>query len=117
MKRVDITGMGAVTPIGNSVSAMWSTMRAGVCGIGPITKFDTADYKVKIAAELKDFDPSLVMEKSEVRKTDPFTRYALAAAAEAMAAWMGRAPRSSKMPSSSRAWAARASLAIIWVAT
>ena len=85
MKRVVITGMGAVTPIGNSVSAMWSAMRAGVCGIGPITKFDTADYKVKIAAELKDFDPSLVMEKSEVRKTDPFTRYALAAAAEAMA--------------------------------
>ena len=85
MKRVVITGMGAVTPIGNSVSAMWSAMRAGVCGIGPITKFDTADYKVKIAAELKDFDPSLVMEKSEVRKTDPFTRYVLAAAAEAMA--------------------------------
>lgn len=85
MKRVVITGMGAVTPIGNSVSAMWDAMRSGICGIGPITKFDTADYKVKIAAELKDFDPSGVMEKSEVRKTDPFTRYALAAAAEAMA--------------------------------
>ncbi len=84
MKRVVITGMGAVTPIGNTVSAMWDAMQAAACGIGEITRFDTADYKVKIAAELKGFDPSVAMEKSEIRKTDPFTRYALVAAAEAM---------------------------------
>ncbi len=86
MKRVVITGMGAVSPVGNSVSAMWEAMKAGQCGIGLITKFDTADYKVKIAAELKDFDPSVAMDKAEIRKTDPFTRYAMVAAAEAMAA-------------------------------
>ncbi len=84
MKRVVITGMGAVSPIGNTVEAMWAAMRAGTCGVGPITRFDAADCKVKIAAELKDFDPLVALEKSEVRKMDPYTRYAMVAAAQAM---------------------------------
>lgn len=82
--RVAITGLGAITPVGNSVPEMWKNIKAGKCGIGPITKFDTAEYKVKMAAEVKDFDPGTVMEKSEVRKSDRFTQYAMAAAAEAM---------------------------------
>ncbi len=82
--RVAITGLGAVTPVGNSVPEMWENIKAGKCGIGYITKFDTADYKVKVAAELKDFDPGAVMDKSEIRKSDRFTQYAMVAAAEAM---------------------------------
>lgn len=56
-RRVVVTGLGAVTPIGNTAKAFWAGVRAGKVGIGPITKFDTTDYKVKIAAEVKDFDP------------------------------------------------------------
>ncbi len=82
--RVAITGLGAVTPVGNSVPEMWENIKAGKCGIGYITKFDTAEYKVKVAAELKDFDPGAVMDKSEIRKSDRFTQYAMVAAAEAM---------------------------------
>ncbi len=84
MNRVVITGMGAVTPIGNDVKSYWESLKAGTCGIGPITKFDTAEYKVKVAAEVKDFDPTLYMEKSDVRKYDLFCQYALAAAAQAV---------------------------------
>lgn len=84
MRRVVITGMGAVTPIGNSVPAFWEGLKAGKCGIGPITKFDTAEYKVHVAAEVKDFDPLLYMEKSDARKYDLFCQYALAAAAQAV---------------------------------
>ncbi len=84
MNRVVITGMGAVTPIGNDVPAFWESLKAGKCGIGPITKFDTEDYKVKVAAEVKDFDPLRCMEKGDVRKYDLFCQYALAAAAQAV---------------------------------
>ncbi|MGN1097683.1 MAG: beta-ketoacyl synthase N-terminal-like domain-containing protein, partial [Clostridia bacterium] len=84
MRRVAITGLGAVTPVGNSVSEMWESIKAGKSGIGPITKFDTTEYKVKVAGEVKDFDPTTVMEKSEIRKSDRFTQYAMAAAAEAV---------------------------------
>ena len=56
-KRVVITGLGAVTPIGNDVESFWTSLKAGKCGIGPITHFDTRDYKCKVAAEVKDFDP------------------------------------------------------------
>lgn len=85
MRRVVITGMGAVTPIGNDVPSFWTGLKEGRNGIGPVTRFDTADYKAKLAAEVKDFDPSLYMEKPEIRKTDLFTQYAIAAAAQAMA--------------------------------
>ena len=84
MRRVVITGMGAVTPIGNDVASFWQGLCAGRCGVGPITKFDASEYKVKVAAEDKDFDPSQYMEKAELRKYDPFCQYALAAASQAM---------------------------------
>ncbi len=84
MNRVVITGMGAVTPIGNDVNSFWESLKAGKCGIGPITKFDTEEYRVKVAAEVKDFDSSLYMEKSDVRKYDLFCQYALAAASQAV---------------------------------
>lgn len=84
MNRVVITGMGAVTPIGNDVPSFWEGLKAGKCGIGPITKFDTEEYKVKVAAEVKDFDPLAYMDKSEARKYDVFCHYALAAATQAV---------------------------------
>ena len=62
-RRVVITGLGAITPIGNNVEDFWAGIREGKVGIGPITKFDTTDYKVKIAAEVKDFDPSAFFDK------------------------------------------------------
>ena len=82
--RVVITGMGCVTPIGNDVESFWNSLKAGRCGIGPITHFDTADHKCKVAAEVKDFDPLQYMEKSEVRKYDLFCQYAMAAATQAV---------------------------------
>ena len=84
MRRVVITGMGCVTPIGNDVPAFWESLKNGKCGIGPITHFDTTDYKVKVAGEVKDFDPLQYMEKSEIRKFDVFCWYAMAAATQAV---------------------------------
>ena len=84
MNRVVITGMGAITPVGNDIPSFWESLKAGTCGIGPITRFDTADYKAKVAAEVKDFDPLKYMEKSDVRKYDLFCHYALAAATQAV---------------------------------
>lgn len=83
-KRVVITGMGAVTPIGNSVDEFWTNAKAGTVGIDEITKFSTADYKVKLAAELKDFDATAYMDRKEARRMDPFCQYAIAASVEAM---------------------------------
>ncbi len=85
MKRVVITGLGAVTPIGCTVDSFWDGLKSGKNGIDYITRFDTTDFRVKLAAEIKDFDPSLYMEKSEIRKNDKFVQYALAAAAQAVA--------------------------------
>lgn len=84
MRRVVITGMGAITPVGNSVSEFWESLKAGKCGIGLITKFDASEYKAKVAAEVKDFDPLRYMEKGDVRKHDLFCQYALAAASQAV---------------------------------
>ena len=84
MRRVVITGMGAVTPIGNNVDEFWNGLVTGKHGIAEITHFDTTDFAVKLAAEVKDFDPLPYMAKSEVRKTDLFVRYALSAAAQAV---------------------------------
>ena len=84
MRRVVITGMGCVTPVGNDVPTFWESLKTGKCGIGPITHFDTADYKVKVAAEVKDFDPLQYMEKSDLRKYDVFCWYAMAAATQAV---------------------------------
>lgn len=84
MNRVVITGLGAVTPIGNDVSTLWENLQAGKCGVGPITRFDISEHKAKVAAEVKEFDPTLYMEKGDVRKYDLFCQYALAAATQAV---------------------------------
>lgn len=85
MRKVVVTGIGAVTALGNDISTIWQNLINGVNGIGPITRFDTTDHKSKLAAEVKNFDPLAFMDKSEVRKTDLFTKYAVAAASEAVA--------------------------------
>ena len=83
-RRVVVTGMGAVTPLGNDVPAYWNGLKAGKNGIDFITRFDTADLKAKLAAEVKDFDPKVYMDAKTVRQTDLYQRYALAAAAQAV---------------------------------
>ncbi|HPR76330.1 MAG TPA: beta-ketoacyl-ACP synthase II [Oscillospiraceae bacterium] len=84
MRRVVVTGMGALTPIGNDVLTFWENLKAGTLGIGPITRFSVEGCKYKLAAQLKNFDPLLCMDKTTVRRTDLFVQYALYAAAEAM---------------------------------
>ena len=84
-RRVVITGLGTVNPLGNNVADSWAAARAGKCGIGPITQFDTTDFKCKLAGEVKGFDPETVVDKKEVRKMARFTLLALGAAAEAIA--------------------------------
>jgi len=84
MKRVVITGMGAISPIGLDAKTYWENAKGGKCGIDFITKFDTANFKVKIGAEVKDFDPTLYMDKGEVRRTDLYSQYAIAAASQAV---------------------------------
>lgn len=83
-RRVVVTGLGAVTPIGNTAKAFWAGVRAGKVGIGPITKFDTMDYKVKIAAEVKDFDLKSRLDAKAARRMELFSQYAVAAALEAV---------------------------------
>ncbi|NLJ30721.1 MAG: beta-ketoacyl-ACP synthase II [Clostridiales bacterium] len=83
MRRVVVTGMGVISPVGNTVEEFWQSLVAGKLGIGFITRFDASDFKVKIAAEVKDFDPHISMEKSEIRKSDLFSQYAVCAAAQA----------------------------------
>ena len=84
MERVVITGMGAITPVGNDVQTFWESLKAGKCGIGPITKFDVSDYKVKLAAEVKDFDVTQYVDKREARRMDLNCHFALAAAQQAV---------------------------------
>jgi 3-oxoacyl-[acyl-carrier-protein] synthase II len=84
LKRVVITGLGAVTPLGNSVDEYWKNLRAGVSGSRPITRFDTTNFKTNFACEVKDFDPLNYFDSKEARKLDPFCHYALVAAAEAV---------------------------------
>ena len=82
-RRVVVTGLGAVTPIGNNVKDFWAGVREGKVGIAPITKFDTTDYKVKLAAEVKDFNAKDHMDPKAARRMEPFSQYAVAAAKEA----------------------------------
>ncbi len=84
MKRVVVTGIGALTPIGNSVEEFWNNMKNGVSGAGLITKFDTSKFKVTFACELKNYDASLHFDGKEQRKYDPFSQYALVAVDEAV---------------------------------
>ena len=84
LKRVVITGMGAITPLGNTVEEFWKNIVAGKSGVDFITKFDTTNFKTKFAAEVKGFNAAAYFEKNEARKYDLFTQYAVAAADEAI---------------------------------
>lgn len=85
MKRVVITGMGVISPVGNSLKAFWDGLLAGVCGVGPITRFDTEGFKAKLAAEVKNFNPAdFGMDVPTQRRMDKFTQYAVAAAKQAV---------------------------------
>jgi 3-oxoacyl-[acyl-carrier-protein] synthase II len=83
-KRVVITGLGAITPIGKNVAEFWENAQNGMSGAKPITKFDTSKFKTTFACEILDFDPSLYLDHAEIRKTDLFTQYAIHAATEAI---------------------------------
>lgn len=83
-RRVVVTGLGAVTPIGNSVDDFWASVKAGKIGFDHITKFDTTDYKCHIAAELKDFNPQDFMDRKAAKRMEPFSQYAVAAAKQAI---------------------------------
>lgn len=83
-RRVVVTGMGAVTPVGNSTEELWRSVREGKCGIGPITQYDTEGRRVKLAGEVKDFRPENIIAKKDLRRMDRFTQFALCAADEAM---------------------------------
>lgn len=85
MRRVVITGLGAVTPLGNSVEEYWNNLINGVSGAGPITHFDASNFKTQFACELKNFDPYVYLDKKEARKMDIFSQYAIAAASQAVA--------------------------------
>ena len=84
-RRVVITGLGTVNPIGNNVADSWQAAKEGRCGIAPITAFDTTNFKVKLAGEVKDVDPTVAIDKREVKKMARFTQFAVVAAAEALA--------------------------------
>ncbi len=83
-RRVVVTGMGCVTPLGNDLPTFWANLIAGKNGIGPITKFDTTDFKAKLAAEVREFDPKLYMEKPQILHSDLYAQLAMAAAVQAM---------------------------------
>ena len=84
MRRVVVTGLGVVSPVGNDIETFWNNLVNGVSGIGLITKFDTTDYKVKVAAEVKDFDVTPYVDKMAAKRLDLFSQYAIAAAQQAM---------------------------------
>ena len=83
-KRVVVTGLGAITPVGNTVKDFWSGLISGKNGVGPITHFDSTNYKTRFAAEVKDFDPLNYFDRKDVRKYDPYAQFALIAAQEAV---------------------------------
>ena len=83
-RRVVVTGMGAITPIGNSVESFWESVKQEKIGFAPITHFDTAEYKCKLAAEVKNFNPEDYMDKKSARRMELFCQYAIAASKEAM---------------------------------
>lgn len=85
MRRVVVTGLGAITPLGNDVQSFWEGLKNGKNGIDRITRFDTTDYRVKLAAEVRDFDVLNYMDKMEAKRTDLFVHYAMAVATQAMA--------------------------------
>ena len=85
LKRVVVTGLGAITPLGNDVPSTWAALLEGVSGAGPITLFDASEFKTQFACQVKDFDPLKYFNAKEVRKLDRYTQFALAAAQEGIA--------------------------------
>lgn len=83
--RVVITGLGVITPVGNTVADMWASLQAGRSGIGPVTEFDATNYATRVAGEIKAWDPTTVMDKKDARRTDRFAQFAIAAAVQAFA--------------------------------
>src|SRR5579862_8033843 len=83
-RRVAVTGLGLISPIGNDVAATWASLLASVSGAAPITKFDATVFPVRFAAEVKGFDPLLYMDRKEAKRSDLYTQYALAASVQAM---------------------------------
>ena len=83
-KRVVVTGLGTINPLGNSVETFWDGLQNGVSGAAPIQRFDASEYKTQFACEVKGFDPEVYVDKKEVRKHDPYTLYAFAAVAQAI---------------------------------
>ncbi len=84
LRRVVVTGMGALTPIGNDLNSYWNGLISGANGCGNITHFDASEFKTKFACELKGFDPANHFEKKEFRRYDPFTQYGIVAASESI---------------------------------
>ncbi|MFN5224101.1 MAG: beta-ketoacyl-ACP synthase II [Bacteroidota bacterium] len=84
LKRVVVTGLGALTPLGNSVSAYWEGLKSGTSGAAPITRFDCSKFKTRFACEVRNFDPESILEKKEARKLDLFSQFGIAAAVEAI---------------------------------
>ena len=84
LRRVVVTGIGALTPLGNNLPDFWNALKNGLCGAGPITRFDASKFKTQFACEVKNFDPAEFIDKREVRRMDPFTHYALVTSAEAI---------------------------------
>ena len=85
LKRVVVTGLGALTPIGNSAEEFWKNLVAGTSGAAPITRFDASKFKTQFACEVKGYDPMDHFDRKEARKLDPFTQYAMITSAEAVA--------------------------------
>ncbi|WP_081683458.1 beta-ketoacyl-ACP synthase II [Arenimonas composti] len=83
-RRVVVTGMGIVSPVGNTLAAAWDSITAGRCGIGPITHFDASAYATRIAGEVRDFDPKAFLSPKDVKKMDPFIHYGIAACLQAL---------------------------------
>ena len=83
-RRVVVTGIGAITPIGNNVDEFWNSIKEGKCGIDTIRSFDVTDFKVKLAAEIKEYNPEEYLDKRAARRLDKFSQYAIIAAREAM---------------------------------
>src|SRR5579872_5353308 len=83
-RRVAVTGLGMISPVGNDVAATWASLLRGVSGAAPITKFDATAFPVRFACEVKGFDPLLYMDRKEAKRSDMYTQYALAASVQAM---------------------------------
>ncbi|MGH8397281.1 MAG: beta-ketoacyl synthase N-terminal-like domain-containing protein, partial [Gammaproteobacteria bacterium] len=83
-RRVVVTGLGIISPVGNGVEDAWSAILTGKSGVGPITHFDAANYSTRIAAEVKNFDPAQYIEPKDIKKMDPFVHYGVAASIQAI---------------------------------